>query len=38
MRRLDHAILEYQGGRPRDDATAIMIEWRPEQPGRSLTP
>jgi hypothetical protein len=38
MRRLNHAILEYQDGRPRDDATAIMIEWRPEQPGRSLTP
>jgi hypothetical protein len=38
MRRLSHAILQYQDGRPRDDATAVMIEWRPKQPGRTLTP
>jgi serine phosphatase RsbU (regulator of sigma subunit) len=38
MRRLDHAILEYQHGRLRDDATAVLIEWQPDQPGRNLTP
>jgi serine phosphatase RsbU (regulator of sigma subunit) len=38
MRRLNHAILNYQDGRLRDDATAVLIEWQPGQPGRSLTP
>jgi serine phosphatase RsbU (regulator of sigma subunit) len=38
MRRLNHAILDYQHGRLRDDATAILIEWRPEDPGRNLAP
>jgi Stage II sporulation protein E (SpoIIE) len=38
MRRLNHAVLGYAGDRPRDDATAIMIEWQPSQPGRRLTP
>jgi len=38
MRRLNHAILEYQSGRLRDDATAVLIEWQPAQPGHSLTP
>jgi hypothetical protein len=38
MRRLNHAIVEYQQGRLRDDATAVLIEWQPNQPGRSLTP
>lgn len=39
MRRLNEAIMEYQDGRLRDDATAILIEWRPDQPGRrKLTP
>ncbi|MGH3168334.1 MAG: PP2C family protein-serine/threonine phosphatase [Trebonia sp.] len=38
MRRLNHAILDYQQGRLRDDATAVLIEWQPEQPGRTLTP
>ncbi len=38
MRRLNHAILKYQDGRPRDDATAILVEWQPDQPGRTLTP
>jgi hypothetical protein len=32
------AILEYQNGRLRDDATAVLIEWQPRQPARSLTP
>lgn len=38
MRRLNDAILNYQDGRLRDDATAILIEWQPDQPGRNLTP
>jgi Stage II sporulation protein E (SpoIIE) len=38
MRRLNHAILDYQGSRLRDDATAVLIEWRPAEPGRGLTP
>jgi hypothetical protein len=38
MRRLNHAIVEYQDGRLRDDATAVLIEWQPAQPGPSLTP
>jgi hypothetical protein len=38
MRRLNHAILGYQHGRLRDDATAVLIEWQPDQPGRHLTP
>jgi serine phosphatase RsbU (regulator of sigma subunit) len=38
MRRLNHAIVEYQQGRLRDDATAVLIEWQPDQPGPVLTP
>lgn len=38
MRRLNRAILEYQNGRLRDDATAVLIEWQPGQPVHSLTP
>jgi serine phosphatase RsbU (regulator of sigma subunit) len=38
MRRLNHAILSYQHGRLSDDATAVLIEWQPDQPGRQLTP
>lgn len=38
MRRLNHAILGYQNGRLRDDATAVLIEWQPGQPGQDLTP
>ncbi len=38
MRRLNHAILSYQHGRLRDDATAVLVEWQPDQPGRYLTP
>jgi hypothetical protein len=37
MRRLNHAILDYQRGRLRDDATVVLIEWQPDQPGRNLT-
>jgi len=38
MRKLNHAILDYQHGRMQDDATAVLIEWQPVDPGRSLTP
>jgi serine phosphatase RsbU (regulator of sigma subunit) len=38
MRRLNHAIVEYQQGRLRDDATAVLIEWQPDRPGPILTP
>jgi hypothetical protein len=38
MRRLKRAILEYQHGRLRDDATTVLLEWQPGRPGRSLTP
>jgi stage II sporulation SpoE-like protein len=38
MRRLNRAILEYQHGRLRDDATAILVEWKPDRTARSLTP
>ena len=38
MRRLNHAILEYQDGRLRDDATTVLIEWQPDQPARTFTP
>ena len=38
MRRLNHTILDYQQGRLRDDATAVLIEWQPDQPGRTLIP
>ncbi|HEY6495462.1 MAG TPA: SpoIIE family protein phosphatase [Trebonia sp.] len=38
MRRLNHAILDYQHGRLRDDATVVLIEWQPTRPGHDLTP
>jgi serine phosphatase RsbU (regulator of sigma subunit) len=38
MRRLNRAILEYQHGRLRDDATVILVEWQPDHPGEGLTP
>jgi hypothetical protein len=38
MRRLNHAIVEYQHGRLRDDATVVLIEWQPDHLGRNLTP
>ena len=38
MRRLNRAIVEYQEGRLRDDATAVLIEWQPDRPGPVLTP
>lgn len=38
MRKLNHAILDYQHGQMRDDATAVLIEWQPANPSRSLMP
>jgi Stage II sporulation protein E (SpoIIE) len=38
MRRLNRAILDYQHGQLRDDATAIMVEWKPDRPERKLLP
>lgn len=38
LRRLNHAIADYQHGRLSDDATLVMVEWRPDQPGRQLVP
>ena len=38
MRRLNLAILAYQHGRLRDDATAVMVEWQPSDPGHTLVP
>ena len=37
MRRLNHAILDYQQGRLRDDATVVMVEWMQIHPRRDLT-
>lgn len=31
LRRLNLAVLDYQGGRLQDDATTVLIEWRTEQ-------
>ena len=38
MRRLNQAIVEYQRDRLCDDATVVMVEWRPDHPGRNLIP
>jgi serine phosphatase RsbU (regulator of sigma subunit) len=38
MRRLKRAIIDYQHGRLRDDATTVLVEWQPDRPGRSLMP
>ncbi|MDQ3762919.1 MAG: serine/threonine-protein phosphatase [Actinomycetota bacterium] len=32
LRRLAHAVLEYQGGLLQDDATLLMVDWRPVNP------
>ena len=37
LRRLNHAILDHQHGRLSDDATAVLIEWMPDDPGNQLT-
>ncbi len=38
MRRLNRAILDYQHGRLRDDATVVLVEWQPGPASRDLTP
>ena len=38
MRRLNHAISEYQRGRLQDDATIVLFEWLPDHPERNLIP
>jgi len=38
MRRLNHAISEYQRGRLQDDATIVLVEWLPDHPERNLVP
>ncbi|HEY0938406.1 MAG TPA: PP2C family protein-serine/threonine phosphatase [Trebonia sp.] len=38
LRRLNRAIVDYQQGQLRDDATAVLIEWQPDHPGRVHTP
>lgn len=37
LRRLIHAILDYQHGRLRDDATVVLLEWMPPDPEPQLT-
>jgi serine phosphatase RsbU (regulator of sigma subunit) len=37
MRLLNHEITAHQSGELRDDATVIMVEWRPGHPRRDLT-
>jgi serine phosphatase RsbU (regulator of sigma subunit) len=38
IRRLHHAISDYQHGRLIDDATIVMVEWMPDDPLLRLTP
>jgi hypothetical protein len=38
LRRLNRAIVDYQQGRLSDDATIVMLEWRPDRPGDQLIP
>ena len=38
IRRLHHAISDYQHGRLIDDATIVMLEWMPDQAQDRLTP
>ena len=35
VRRLSHAVLDHQGGPPRDDATLMLLEWSPQAAYRS---
>jgi serine phosphatase RsbU (regulator of sigma subunit) len=37
LRRLNRAILDYQEGRLRDDATVVILEWMPRDPLDQLT-
>ena len=36
LRRLNHAIVEYQNDRLVDDATIVLVEWMPDRPERLL--
>jgi hypothetical protein len=36
LRRLNHAIVEYQNERLIDDATIVLVEWMPDRPERLL--
>jgi sigma-B regulation protein RsbU (phosphoserine phosphatase) len=36
VRRLSHAVIVYQDGRPRDDATIVLVEWSPDSARRSV--
>jgi Stage II sporulation protein E (SpoIIE) len=36
LRRLNHAIVDYQHGRLSDDATIVLLEWVPDRPQRML--
>ncbi len=38
LRQLNRAISDFQQGRLSDDATIVMVEWRPAQLERELTP
>jgi Stage II sporulation protein E (SpoIIE) len=38
LRQLNRAIVDYQQGRLSDDATIVMVEWRPDRPGDQLIP
>jgi serine phosphatase RsbU (regulator of sigma subunit) len=38
IRRLHHAISDYQHGMLRDDATIVMLEWMPDEVQRRLVP
>jgi serine phosphatase RsbU (regulator of sigma subunit) len=38
IRRLNRAVLDYQHGRLRDDATIVLVEWQPDRDSRDLTP
>jgi len=37
MRQLNHEIMDHQAGELRDDATVVMVEWKPGHPRRDLT-
>jgi serine phosphatase RsbU (regulator of sigma subunit) len=38
IRRLHHAISDYQHGALRDDATIVMLEWMPDDAQKRLSP
>jgi hypothetical protein len=38
IRRLHHAISDYQHGTLIDDATIVMVEWMPDRAQERLTP